>query len=227
MLIILTLTVTQLPWANTIIYKYQGGELLYQKIDEYNVEVAKQNLTLNKEKITIPTEISHNDTTYYVIGITDNAFNGNNNIHKVIFDPNCDIQYIGEGAFSGCQNLTEIELPSSITEIKPYTFAYCGLKFIEIHNFITQIGERAFFNCKNLKTIVMGENVEKIGNYAFARCSSLTSFTIPEKTKHLGYEILQSDNKLDTIFFNGENKVATINILAVRTCILNAEHLGD
>lgn len=205
MLIISTLAVTYHSWADTIMYKYQGCILAYLKIDEYNVEITQQKTTLNHEKINIPTEISHNDTTYYVIGIADNAFSGNKQIKKFTFDPACDMQYIGEGAFSGCQNLTNIELPSTITEIKPYTFAYCGLKFIEIHNLITQIGERAFFNCKNLKTIVMGENVEKIGNYAFARCSSLTSFTIPEKTKHLGYEILQSSNKLDTIFFNAIN----------------------
>lgn len=205
MLIILTLATTCHSWANTFNYKYHGCTLLYKKIDEYNIEITKQNPSLNNEKIHIPAEVQHNDTIFYVIGISDNAFSGNKHIKNVIFDPACDIQYIGEGAFSGCKNLTDIELPSTITEIKSYTFAWSGLKFIEIHNFITKIGERAFSNCTNLTTIEMSENIEEIGNYAFAWCTSLTSFTIPEKAKHLGYEILQANTNLDTLFFNAIN----------------------
>lgn len=201
-LIILLLTANCRSWADTFSFKYQGCTLLYHKIDEYNVEVAKQNSALNKDRIDIPIEVTYNDTTYYVVGIADNAFSGNSSIEKVVFDANCDMQYIGEGAFSGCSNLTEIEIPSTVTEIKPYTFAYSGLKFIEIHNFITKIGERAFSNCRDLKDIEMSENVEVIGNYAFAWCTELTTFTIPEKTKHLGYEILQANSTFDTLFFN-------------------------
>ena len=48
----------------------------------------------------------------------------------------------------------------------------------------------------------MSENVEEIGNYAFAWCTALTSFTIPEKNQKLGYEILQANSNLDTLFFN-------------------------
>lgn len=205
MLVILTLAVTYHSWANTIMYKHQGCILAYLKIDEYNVEITQQKTTLNEEKIIIPAEISHNDTIYYVIGIANNAFSGNKQIKKVVFDPACDIQYIGEGAFSGCINLTEIELPSTLTEIKPYTFAYCGLKFIEIHNFITHIGERAFAGCQYLKSIEMSENIETIENYAFAYCPQLTSFTIPQKTKHIGFEILQANSNIDTLYFNAIN----------------------
>lgn len=190
---------------NTIEYKYKGCSLIYNRIDEYNVEVGQQNLSLRKEQIYIPSEISQNDTTYYVIGIGDNAFNGNCSIKKVFFDNASDMKYIGEGAFSGCRNLTEIELPSTITEIKPYTFAWSGIKYIETHNFITKIGDRAFTNCSDLKKIDMSENIEEIGNFAFAWCNKLTSFTIPEKTKKLGYEILQANRDLDTLYYNAIN----------------------
>lgn len=202
---LLILTNSIYSWSNIVVYKHKGCNLAYTKIDEYNVEVAKQDEALTTEHIHIPSEISDNDTMYYVIGIQENAFSGNNKLKKITFDAACDIQYIGAGAFAGCQNLTEIELPSTITEIKPYTFAWCGLKYIEIHNFITKIGERAFTNCKKLSKIEMSENIEIIDNYAFAWCTSLTSFTIPEKTKHLGYEILQANNNLDTLFYNAIN----------------------
>lgn len=205
LLIITILANCHYVFAETIEYKSNGCNLIYNKIDEYNVEVGKQKNNLNYEKIYIPSEINVNDTMYYVIGITENAFSGNKHIKKVLFDAANDIQYIGDGAFSGCENLTDIELPSTISEIKPYTFAWCGLKYIEIHNFITKIGERAFTNCKKLSKIEMSENVEEIGNYAFAWCTSLTAFTIPEKTQKLGYEILQANTNLDTLFFNAIN----------------------
>lgn len=205
LIIFLILIISILSWANTLSFKSRGSTLLYKKINTYNVEITIQDQRLNYANIHIPAEISHEDTIFHVIGITDNAFSGNSHIRKVTFDPDCDMQYIGEGAFSGCIHLTEIELPSTISEIKPYTFAYCGFKFIEIHNFITSIGERAFSNCKNLKQIEMSENIERINNYAFANCTNLTSFTIPEKTKHLGYEILQANINIDTLYFNAIN----------------------
>ena len=193
-------------FGKTMEYKSGGCILSYNRVGDYDVEVGVQNSSLKVGKIYIPNEISVDDTTYYVIGIADNAFNGNKNIRRVAFDAECDVRYIGEGAFAGCGNLVEIELPSSIKEIKPYTFAWCeGLKFIEIHNFITKIGERAFSHCRNLQSIEMSENVEEIGNYAFAWCQQLTNFTIPKGTKRLGYEILQANNNLDTLFFNAIN----------------------
>ena len=192
-------------WSNTIKYKNKKCILTYTKINEYNVEVAKQEEYITDEKIYIPSEISHNDTTYYVVGIAKNAFSGNKHIKEIIFDSSNNIEYIGESAFSGCENLTKIEIPSTVTEIQPYTFALCGLKNIEIHNLITKIGEKAFYNCTQLSQIYMGENVEEIENYAFAWCTNLKSFTIPEKTKYLGYEILQANRKLDTLYYNAIN----------------------
>ena len=202
---ITVLTSFLLSWAQPISYKSQGSTLLYQKIDDNNVEITKQNTTLKEKTVYIPAEISYNDTIYYVTKIAENAFSGNIYIKEIIFAPICNIQEIEEGAFAGCSSLTEIKLPTTITEIKPYTFAYSGLKSIEIHEQITRIGERAFTNCQELKTIIMGENVEVIDNYAFALCPKLISFTIPEKTQHLGYEILQSNNNLDTIYYNAIN----------------------
>ena len=189
--------------AQTIGYRYKKCTLKYNKIDEYNVEVAIQDNSLSEEKIYIPNEINYNDTMYYVIGIAEGAFSGNNHIKQVYFSDEADIKYIAEGAFSGCERLIDIELPSTLTEIAPYTFAWCkSLKYIEIHNLITKIGERAFTNCTNLAHVDMGENVEEIGNFAFAWCSSLNSITIPEKTRKLGYEIVQGNQNLDTIFYN-------------------------
>ena len=183
-------------------YKYGGSTLIYRTLDFINAEVASVKEEGKNGKIYIPSEIQRNDTTYYVIGVGDNAFSGNAYIKEVDFEDNIDLQYIGEGAFAGCSSLKDIELPSSITEIAPYTFAMCGLEYIEVHDLIKKIGERAFTNCTLLKEVYMGESVEEIGDYAFGGCNGLTSFTIPEKVKRLGYEILQANANLDTLYYN-------------------------
>ena len=123
-LIITILTSFLFSWAQPIYYKSQGCTLLYQKIDENNVEITKQNTTLKEKTIYIPAEISYNDTTYYVTKIAENAFSGNIYVNEIIFDHNCNIQNIEDGAFAGCSSLTDIKLPATITVSKVLTPAW-------------------------------------------------------------------------------------------------------
>ena len=64
---------------------------------------------------------------------------------------------IGSSAFSGCSNLTNIEIPNSVTSI----------------------GEYAFSGCSGLTNIVIPESVTSMGKYAFSECCVLESITIP------------------------------------------------
>ena len=50
--------------------------------------------------------------------------------------------------------LTDITIPSGITEIKDYAFFNCtSLKSITIPDSVTSIGEEAFYECTSLKTV--------------------------------------------------------------------------
>ena len=102
---------------------------------------------------------------------------------------------------------TELILPSYITEINQYAFAYCtGLTSITIGNGVTSIGPDAFEGCtglttvnwsatacttgslsypifegcSNLATVNIGDNVTTIPPYAFYDCSGLTSIIVVE-----------------------------------------------
>ena len=66
---------------------------------------------------------------------------------------------IGDSAFMGCTQLTEILIP----------------------NPITNIGQSAFSNCTNLKTVIIPKSVEYIGLFAFNDCTALENATF-EKT---------------------------------------------
>lgn len=63
---------------------------------------------------------------------------------------------IGEFAFDGCSNLTNVTIPESVKVI-----ARC-----------------AFFRCASLKSITIPESVTKIGEATFAGCSSLESIVV-------------------------------------------------
>lgn len=112
------------------------------------------------------------------------------------------ITSIGNGLFSGCSNMTYIEIPDSVTSIGDFAFASCdsmtgctipdsvvsigngafldcySIPEITIPNSVTSIGYSAFENCTNLSDIHIGSGVERIGNSAFFWCIGLTSITI-------------------------------------------------
>ena len=65
---------------------------------------------------------------------------------------------IGDGAFSGCSELTSITLPEGLTSI----------------------GGSAFRNCRGLTYITLPDGLTSIGDGAFYYCNSLTSITLPD-----------------------------------------------
>ena len=82
---------------------------------------------------------------------------------------------IGDSAFYGCENITSIELPSSIKSIGNSAFYYCcGFETITIPDSINNIGDEAFYNCYNLEKIIIGNGVKTIGYRAFYHCTDLT-----------------------------------------------------
>ena len=78
-------------------------------------------------------------------------------------------------AFYGCNSLTSIDIPNSVTAIGDEAFRYCtSLTSIVIPNSVTSIGVCAFYNCNGLTSIVIPNSVTEIGYWAFYWCSGLT-----------------------------------------------------
>lgn len=74
------------------------------------------------------------------------------------------IEAIGDAAFVGCEQLTEINFPQSLQKI----------------------GQAAFAQCKGLTTIYLPENVDFIGQSAFQLCSALTDvYALPTVAPYL------------------------------------------
>jgi len=87
---------------------------------------------------------------------------------------------IGNRAFYGCKDLTNITIPDSVTSIDSYAFYNCSsLTSITIPDSVTSIGSDAFYNCSSLTSVTIGYSVTSMGDYAFYNCSTLTNITIP------------------------------------------------
>lgn len=101
-----------------------------------------------------------------------------NNIKKVVFTGNATS--IGDYAFSGCTNLTDITIPSSVTSIGERAFELCGFESITIPNTVTMIGPGLFSECSSLYSFVLPNSMTHIYSYMFYNCTSLENITLPD-----------------------------------------------
>ena len=91
------------------------------------------------------------------------------------------IQTIENHEFAFASDITDIEIPDSVTSIGKYAFYDCsGLKAIKIPDGVTSIGDRAFYGCSGLEAIEIPDSVTSIGDGAFAGCDALNSIQVAD-----------------------------------------------
>ena len=109
-----------------------------------------------KGEAIIPSNITCNGNSYEVLKIENNVF-------------------------WGCNALTTVQIPNSITSIGNAAFYDCNkLKSVTIGKSLTSIGYSAFRNCTSLTSITIPNSVTSIGSDAFVLCKSLTSIVVEE-----------------------------------------------
>ena len=128
-----------------------------------------------------------NYTGYLVIptnvtSIGDCCFQ-NSGIEEV--DTNFKINTIPEYAFSGCKNLTHINISRNITTISNDAFNGCenlctDTGKLELHNTITTIGDRAFYNCTSILETTLPLSITSLGDYCFKTNNVSTNIFIPK-----------------------------------------------
>ncbi|HIW75296.1 MULTISPECIES: leucine-rich repeat protein [Gordonibacter] len=75
---------------------------------------------------------------------------------------------IGIRAFSYCNKLTSIEIPSSVISIRTEAFGGCSsLVSVVIPDSVTDFGVSAFRGCTSLSSVTLGTGISEISAYAF------------------------------------------------------------
>lgn len=117
--------------------------------------------------------------------------------------------YFAKHLYLNGNEVTEVEIPAGLTEIKNHTFYGCkGLTAVTIPNTVLNINKSAFCYCSNLASVVIPESVTRIGAYAFAYCSNLTDAVIGDGVESIGDNAFYSCSKLSNVTFG--NSVKTI-----------------
>ena len=110
---------------------------------------------------------------------------------------------ICESAFSGCKNLTEVELGENLEIIGDHAFVNSALTRIDIPGRVTTIGSSAFSGCSDLKEATLGDSVTKIDGWLFSSCKSLESVTLGRGLTSLGIAPFSGCDSLCDIYYRG------------------------
>lgn len=124
-------------------------------------------------------------------------------IRKIIISQG--IQELGWYNFTGCENLTEIEIANSVTHLGYGTFVACNsLESVILPDSIKHIGWDVFFNCKNLKNVTLSNHLLQLGYHVFFGCESLETITIPASVKEIGMNCFKGCFNLKKVYFLGD-----------------------
>ncbi|MDE6362048.1 MAG: leucine-rich repeat domain-containing protein, partial [Clostridia bacterium] len=135
--------------------------------------------------ISIPLTIEQEDITR----IGSSAFSGCDKLESIEIPSST--RSIGDKAFSGCVKLSGISIPFGVSSIEPSTFENCSsLSSVEMPDTVTSIGNYAFMGCKKLTEITIPSSMTYIGSYTFGDCSQLKTIVFPDSVESIGYAAL-------------------------------------
>lgn len=89
------------------------------------------------------------------------------------------VKAICDEACLGLDNLHDVVLPASVTDLGTRAFASCIKLFKITMPGVDYIGIESFAHCENLKEIALPETLGKIRKAAFADCKALEEINIP------------------------------------------------
>lgn len=122
----------------------------------------------NNENMEIPASVTlesgSSSKTYNVVEIYPGAFKNNTTLKEVTFKTSI---IVGSEAFSGCTNLTSLNLEdgAELSEVQEYAFQKTGLESIDLSG-CTELGTGAFDGCTSLTKVTLNE-LQAIPDYAF------------------------------------------------------------
>ena len=143
-------------------YDFVDNGIYYKilSVSERTAEVTFQNGEYTptesyKGAVTVPATVTYNGKTFAV-------------------------EAIGEHAFYGCEELTNITLPEGLLRIEAFAFCNCNkLEDVTIPRTVTKLADDAFSGCNTFKHVVIPPSVTYIGDHTFF-CEGVETITIED-----------------------------------------------
>lgn len=173
--------------------------------------------TESKGSITIPREITVNETIYQVTTVADHAFALCRNLTIVNFESG--ITHYGSKVFLKCELLRNINFNGSVQTLKSDMIQKCPevqqvrfptnsvldtlpdrfcaglskLRNLNLPKNLKHIGNECFMGCSSLSQITLPAMLESMGDRVFAGCSSLMTFSSNDSLKSMGYDVFEGN----------------------------------
>lgn len=144
-------TVGQPTGDNGLVFKY--GQLHYKILSGNTVEVTGEVRSVVSGRVEIPNTVTHKNKTYTVVGIGNNAFNGQKNMTQVVISKN--IRYINNSAFAST-GLTDVIIPGDNV----------------------RVNKHAFLSCNNLTTVTLSGKNPSFNDEAFDKCLKMRELRV-------------------------------------------------
>lgn len=133
-----------------------------------------------------------------VLKISAHAFSGCDKLTHVELPSR--LRVIGDKAFKGCSSLETIDIPLTVCRIGFGAFYGCtSLKEISLPISLRVIDTMAFAECHSLATVNTSINIERIGDSAFKNCKSLRSIVLPSGITYLGEDVFSGCSSLKEV----------------------------
>ena len=192
---ILTFLISIIAIVATAQVQFTQKGLKYTVLDSNSVKVGKiDDKHKPKGKLVIPAQVKHEGVTYDVIALDGWAFFGCEGMTEVVMPST--LTKIDIWAFCNCKKLNNVTIPPSVVEIGYCAFENCeSFTTFTFPDGIKTVPDRLLQECINLKEVNVPSSVTSIGSSSFSSCKSLESITIPESVEHLGsYSFAYCDN---------------------------------
>ncbi len=102
-------------------------------------------------------------------------------------------------------DFTNVVVPSGVTEIGNGAFCVrysgCdGITSITLPDTVTRIGHTTFHQCERLTSLTLSDSVTTIGESAFCDCTGIISLSLPHSLTHIGHATFRGI-KFKSVFF--------------------------
>lgn len=139
---------------------FMEDNICYNVIADGEVEVTSLDSDKYSGEVYIPATVIHDGTSYRVTRI-------------------------GKQAFSGCTELTLVDIPEGVTEIGDYAFNNCSqLSFLDFPNSLVKIGLFAFDRCYGITSFYIPRNVAELNGASFCGCDGVVNYMCSGMNAH-------------------------------------------